>query len=410
MRYDTMPYITLQAISILHRKTNQEYIKLADIYDEVEKIKQKPNSNKGSVIRRTLEEHCKECKSYTNKADLFSSKKIGSGLWKSNFFDNIKRIESLKIDQAFSLNELEKIFKIDINQEINISYYTYTLILIMQNNDNNSKIENERILYTIENQIDSSNLKNKIEYLTNSLKNDLPIYLFLKDKNTYIYKGECFLEGAPFTVTTSNKIIYKFPLNIINSKTQYIYLETLKNIQDDIDIINDKKDITFIDKPIKIKKYNKNYNENNSSANKDYISSEIVNTIQGNINEEIIFNYELNKVANLGATDKVEIMKNFFNNRKDSDGFDILSFDLDKNGKFHKKYIEVKSTKGNENTPIDITSNELEFAKSHKNNYYIYRIYNSNSNEKKCKIINGNTLFKSFKLVPTSYKIFSKDN
>ncbi|WP_162255875.1 MrcB family domain-containing protein [Loigolactobacillus bifermentans] len=53
-------------------------------------------------------------------------------------------------------------------------------------------------------------------------------------------------------------------------------------------------------------------------------------------------------------------------------GYDILSFDKDGN----KKYIEVKTTTSNENTPFFISRNELAFAKGHAAHYFLYRLYN----------------------------------
>ena len=86
---------------------------------------------------------------------------------------------------------------------------------------------------------------------------------------------------------------------------------------------------------------------------------------------------ELQKIMELEAEEAVQRMKDFFENKKDNEGYDILSFEEDENGKLIEKYIEVKSTKGPESTPIDITSNEVDFAKKHLDDYFIYRILNS---------------------------------
>ena len=77
------------------------------------------------------------------------------------------------------------------------------------------------------------------------------------------------------------------------------------------------------------------------------------------------------------AQEQVRKMEEFFNNKKENEGFDILSFELNENGEYVEKYIEVKSTKGNEGTPIDITSDEIDFAKKHIDNNYLYSIINS---------------------------------
>ena len=81
----------------------------------------------------------------------------------------------------------------------------------------------------------------------------------------------------------------------------------------------------------------------------------------------------------------------------------------DENGEYVEKYIEVKSTKDNEGTPIDITSDEIDFAKKHIDNYYLYRIINSESKDRYLKIIRGKDLFNNteYNFVPTRYKIYS---
>lgn len=101
-------------------------------------------------------------------------------------------------------------------------------------------------------------------------------------------------------------------------------------------------------------------------------------------------------------------MKEFFENRKDNEGFDILTFERNEDGMYVEKYIEVKSTKGDEGTPIDITATELEFAKENVDNYYLYRIIKSTSKDGYMKKINGKDLLNEYIFIPTTYKIYSK--
>lgn len=56
----------------------------------------------------------------------------------------------------------------------------------------------------------------------------------------------------------------------------------------------------------------------------------------------------------------------------DGCGYDILSFDRSGN----KKYIEVKTTTGDQNTPFFISENELAFSVTHAANYHLYRLFN----------------------------------
>ena len=68
-------------------------------------------------------------------------------------------------------------------------------------------------------------------------------------------------------------------------------------------------------------------------------------------------------------TDKVEWVSKDVG---DGAGFDILS--KNKNGT--DKYIEVKTTKLTEETPIFVTRNELKFSIKNEKNYFLYRLFN----------------------------------
>ena len=110
----------------------------------------------------------------------------------------------------------------------------------------------------------------------------------------------------------------------------------------------------------------------------------------------------------LKAYEQIEKMKTFFENKTENEGFDILSFELNKSNEYVEKYIVVKSTKGGESTPIDITDNEIRFAKDHIKQYYLYRIIKSNSEDRYVKVVTGKELFENYKFVPTAFKIYSK--
>lgn len=56
---------------------------------------------------------------------------------------------------------------------------------------------------------------------------------------------------------------------------------------------------------------------------------------------------------------------------KDGKGYDVLSFDEYGN----EKYIEVKTTTGDEYAPIYLSENEVDFMRLHLNRYCIYRVY-----------------------------------
>ena len=141
------------------------------------------------------------------------------------------------------------------------------------------------------------------------------------------------------------------------------------------------------------------------------ITSEYIRTKDSKVIEDYIFDIECDKVRELLCNNLednlLKQMKEFYDNRKDIDGYDILSFEKI-GGEIIKKFIDVKSTKINNRTPIDLSRNEYEYAKEHINQYYIYRIVIvDNSNLKICEIP-GKELFdeNKFNIEATEYKIY----
>lgn len=80
----------------------------------------------------------------------------------------------------------------------------------------------------------------------------------------------------------------------------------------------------------------------------------------------------------------------------DGFGYDILS--VDKNG--DSVFIEVKTTKGGEDTPFYISKNELEFfrVKADQDNAFLYRVYefDPEKNTGKIKKIPAKDLIKGY--------------
>lgn len=68
----------------------------------------------------------------------------------------------------------------------------------------------------------------------------------------------------------------------------------------------------------------------------------------------------------------IDLIKHTSKDEGDGTGFDIKSFDINGN----RIFIEVKKTKGRQNSTFFLTRNELERSKIEKDNYYLYRLYN----------------------------------
>ncbi|WP_343617344.1 DUF3883 domain-containing protein [Flavobacterium sp.] len=90
---------------------------------------------------------------------------------------------------------------------------------------------------------------------------------------------------------------------------------------------------------------------------------------------------------------------------KDGKGYDVYSFDELGN----EKYIEVKTTKGNEYTSFFLTDNELKFMRLNKDKYSIYRVYNYNEENNFGEFFElRGDVEKQLFLKPSEYKVFIK--
>ena len=405
-------------VNIINRTSN-EWISLKEIYEEVHTIN--PNIAE-ETIRRTIFNHCEQSDAFID-APYYISKEKGSGLYKFVYYDSIKIINNMTIGDIFTRDQLMSLFKIS-GQSGMMKTNTLNALVLTTSEESiygDSNIENGTIQYTGEGQEGDQTITKNNKTLFYSKDNNLPVYLFTKDKKRrYIFEGRVELYDKPYQtpendINGKERLVWKFPLKVIYSENDMVD-ESIKDISYEIvEISNsiqtdDNKDIIYDESPLELRKYRKNDIDRkiNRTKKPDYIAEELVKTKQGKLNEKVIYERELQKMMQLEAKEEVERMEEFFKNRNDSEGYDILSFEQQEDGSLKEIYIEVKSTKGNESTPIDITDNELEFAKKHIDQYYLYRIYNSDKKNKTLKIVTGKELVENYIFIPSSYKIYSE--
>ena len=405
-------------VNIINRTSN-EWISLKEIYEEVHTLN--PNIAE-ETIRRTIFNHCEQSDAFID-TPYYISKEKGSGLYKFVYYDSIKIINNMTIGDIFTRDQLMSIFKIS-GQSGMMKTNTLNALVLTTSEESiygDSSIENGTIQYTGEGQEGDQTITKNNKTLFYSKENNLPVYLFTKDKKRrYIFEGRVELYDKPYQtpendINGKERLVWKFPLKVIYSEEEMVD-ESIKDISYEIiEISNsiqadDNKDIIYDESPLELRKYRKNDIERkiNRTKKPDYLAEELVKTKQGELNEKVIYERELQKMMELEAKEEVERMKEFFKNRNDSEGYDILSFEQQEDESLKEIYIEVKSTKGNEGTPIDITDNELEFAKKHIDQYYLYRIYNSDKKNKTLKIVTGKELLDNYIFVPSSYKIYSE--
>lgn len=424
----TLRKIVYNSVIAIHRRTGKEWIPLKEIYDEVDKRRDVGINNGGASISTVLETHSILSKAFSGTEEYILKEK-GSGLYKSVYYDQIKFINNMNIGDVFTRDQLMSIFKISGMAGI---MKTNTLDCLVLTTDlengvyDDSTIENGFITYTGEGLIGDQTItkNNKAIYYSND--DDLPMYLFSKDSNRkYTFEGKVKLCDKPYQVNEKDikgnqRLVWKFPLQIVEQEDQifendesfnrivYQIAEIENKLYSDASV--ETNSLVLKEGKINIRKYGKDDRKYTRTNKPDYIAEEIIKNNQGIINEKRVFENEIERLMKAEAYEQVKKMEDFFNNKKENEGFDVLSFELNEDGEYVEKYIEVKSTKGNEGTPIDITSDEIDFAKKNIDNYYLYRIIKSDSEDRSLKIVKGKDLFNDidYDFIPTSYRIYSK--
>ena len=133
----------------------------------------------------------------------------------------------------------------------------------------------------------------------------------------------------------------------------------------------------------------------------DFIKKSIEDKSLGDAGEELVKKYEIFILEQKGL---LELAKQV-SIRKDGEGFDILSFN--ENGK--EKFIEVKTTKGNEKTPFHLSINEKLFAEQNFENYVIYRLYNFEEEQNTADFYEIYNLEKELLFQPTEFRVYLKN-
>ena len=134
----------------------------------------------------------------------------------------------------------------------------------------------------------------------------------------------------------------------------------------------------------------------------DYSGQEASNRKLGLAGELLVLSYERQILLNLEKPELSAKVQHTSVEEGDGAGYDIKSFDVDNDTLF----IEVKTTKGSKSTPFYMSSNEIEFANSHKDSYKIYRVYNYNyqTNSGKFFVIEGDAV-SDLHYEPTQYRV-----
>lgn len=133
----------------------------------------------------------------------------------------------------------------------------------------------------------------------------------------------------------------------------------------------------------------------------NFIQNGIENKRLGDLGELWVMKYEIEKLKNANKHNLINQIKHTSKDEGDGTGFDIQSFDINGN----KIFIEVKTTKGRQNSTFFVTRNELERSKIEKDNYYLYRLYNYNEQVETTDLLIIRGDLTNICEFPTTYKI-----
>lgn len=133
----------------------------------------------------------------------------------------------------------------------------------------------------------------------------------------------------------------------------------------------------------------------------NFIQNGIENKRLGDLGELWVMKYEIEKLRNAKRDNLIDKIKHTSKDEGDGTGFDIQSFDIYGN----KIFIEVKTTKGRQNSTFFVTRNELERSKIEKEHYYLYRLYNYNEQTDTADLLIIQGDLTNICEFPTTYKI-----
>lgn len=151
------------------------------------------------------------------------------------------------------------------------------------------------------------------------------------------------------------------------------------------------------------KKHKKNYVTKKSSkriSKVDYIKKAKEDSKVGFLGEKLVKDFEKERLMELGLQEYIPKIK-WVSQESDSFGYDLESYDLHEE-KVVKRYIEVKTSKMNQDVPFFVSENELKTSKRLADNYWIYRIYDVDSVRPKIYCIKG-PIDSNFNLRVNSY-------
>ncbi len=104
---------------------------------------------------------------------------------------------------------------------------------------------------------------------------------------------------------------------------------------------------------------------------RDYLERESRNRSLGNAGELLVMEYEAHRLHQEGAKKYADRIDHVSSSKGDGLGFDILSFDADG----RERFIEVKTTAYDAETPFFVSPNEVNFSGHKPDQFHLYRLF-----------------------------------
>lgn len=372
--------IVIAINNILTSKKGSKYAQLVEIYEEVSKIRNCVQDEAlEAQVRARLQEHCSEYKNYLGKEDLFETQSFNSGLWRNK-----------------------------ITGEREIREYVFQLIKEFPGID----ITNlqKSLLSILEGKLtEADQLESKTR--PGEIKIEQIIRNFVSHKDSYKDDIDFVVKDGATRLYLKNTEVIEEPVNEEYDNSIDITEEKISEILNDETekpIIEDDNFSLEMSLEIPIK------NKKRKASDKVYIrKSDFESYVKdykkkldnGYVGEALVFEFEKNKLIEMGRPDLAAKIKWISRDNGDGFGYDIQSFDII-NGCEKEIYIEVKSTSSSLTSDFEMSSNELEFAKNHPDDYKLYRIYKNGKKTKGYIVETG--LCDNFEFTPVSYKVSIK--
>ncbi|PGZ14683.1 DUF3883 domain-containing protein [Bacillus cereus] len=141
-----------------------------------------------------------------------------------------------------------------------------------------------------------------------------------------------------------------------------------------------------------------NQRRNRRATNRNYEREQKRNKIVGDAAEIMVFNIEKEKLVAANRVDLAEQVEHVSKTQGDGLGYDIKSFEIDGT----EIYIEVKGSSETVNKGFLISDSEVRFSRESTEQFYLYRVYDLNSNKPKFFKLKG-PIEEHFDLVQTEY-------